>query len=332
MTTLLIIAVLPIANVLVVALFLWLGARLVKASRARYLRAVLASGAICVAGLLPLVGLAVLDRVFGPDNRIATLGMDGVLLIASLAANWAIITWLMGTTYVRAILVWLMGLVGTAGTLAFMFFVIRPFVFEGFIEPSNNMAPTVVGWHTTGVCPHCGGTVIIPAADPGDPRMHYRDEELGICTSCLKTATLPATKQAEAPDRFMVNKLLKPQRWDMIAFRYPPQPEVKYMKRLVGMPGETVYIKDSAVWINDAKAELPAELAHLQYTTPAGAPMVLLGTPDNPWRLGKDEYCVLGDFSERSADSRMWGPVPANNIEGVVSLCYWPPARWKVFK
>jgi signal peptidase I len=284
-----------------------------------------------VVSLLPVAGLAVLDGWLGRDNRIASFAIDGVLSIAELAVFWAIISGVLGTTYFRAILVWLVGLMGTAGTLAFMFFVVKPFVFEGFIATSNSMAPTVAGWHTMGVCPNCGAPVIIPAADPGDPRIHYRDEELGICTSCWKTSTLPAAKDAQAPDRFFVNKLMKVERWDMVVFRYPKEPAVKYMKRVVGMPGETVYIKDGAIWINDTKAELPADLTHLQYTTELGL-MVPFGTAETPWLLGKDEYCVLGDFSERSADSRVWGPLPAGNIEGVVTLRYWPPARWKVFQ
>ena len=52
----------------------------------------------------------------------------------------------------------------------------------------------------------------------------------------------------------MANKLLQPQRWDMIVFRYPKDPTRKYMQRLVGLPGETVYLKGGSVWVNGQEA------------------------------------------------------------------------------
>jgi type IV secretory pathway protease TraF len=105
------------------------------------------------------------------------------------------------------------------------------------------------------------------------------------------------------------------------------------MLRLTGPSDELVHVKEGAVWVNDERVEPPAALAGLHYA--AGAEVGAfppLGTPDHPWRLGPGQYCVLGDFSQRAADSRFWGPVPGSHIEGVVDLCYWPVSRWRAFR
>jgi signal peptidase I len=256
-------------------------------------------------------------------------------LLLQIVLSWCILAAVMRTTFVRAILVWLVTAIPAVVAVAVVFLVLRPYVTEAFIVPANSMAPTVVGWHTEGVCPECQGLLIVPAVPP-EERDQFRVEpdQLGICAVCKKTSSVKAADTAvQQPDRILINKLLKPQRWDMIVLRYPEKPSIKYVKRLVGLPGETVYIKDGAVWINQVKAELPAALTGLTYTTTLerGFP-VQTATPDNPLRLGEEEYCVLGDFSRRSADSRSWGTVPGSHIEGVVSLCYWPISRWKIHR
>jgi signal peptidase I len=72
----------------------------------------------------------------------------------------------------------------------------------------------------------------------------------------------------------------------------------------------------------------------LQYEIypPDGSSPVSEGSPENPWRLGPDQYWVLGDFAHISADSRMWGPVPGANIIGVADLTYWPLSRVKIHR
>ena len=117
----------------------------------------------------------------------------------------------------------------------------------------------------------------------------------------------------------------------MIVFRYPREPAKKYVDRLIGLPGETIHIQDGSIWIDGVKAELPPHLAGLEYVTEHEFGR-FRGAADDPIRLGAEEYCVLGDFSLRSSDSRDWGAVPAENVEGVVCLTYVPLARWKVHR
>ena len=133
----------------------------------------------------------------------------------------------------------------------------------------------------------------------------------------------------------------------MVTFRFPSDPKIIYVKRLVGLPGETVYIKDGAVWIDGRKLDPPPSLKGLDYVT--GMPsmpdmppiMIAAGTPDRPAVLGPDEYFMLGDFSAQSMDSRLWDKgapghppyaVPESYIIGVVTHIYWPPSRWRILR
>jgi hypothetical protein len=112
--------------------------------------------------------------------------------------------------------------------------------------------------------------------------------------------------------------------------------------RLVGLPGEELFIKDGAIWIDGTRLNPPAEIAPLQFTDARERSVgETWGSPERPAKLGADEYFVLGDFALRSSDSRVWTyetdghppyAVPRSYIEGVVTLIYWPPGRWRVFR
>ena len=143
-------------------------------------------------------------------------------------------------------------------------------------------------------------------------------------------------------DRILVSKLIEPKRWDLMVFRYPEDPSVNYVKRLVGLPGEKLAIRDGAIWINDEKMEPPASVAGIRYSpTIEWNGQVHSGPGSEPVELGRDEYFVLGDFVEQSSDSRFWQrgapghppyAVPESHIVGVVVNIYWPINRWTSFR
>jgi signal peptidase I len=130
----------------------------------------------------------------------------------------------------------------------------------------------------------------------------------------------------------------------MIVFRYPADPSVNYVKRLVGLPGEELYIRDGAVWINGQRLEPPDEVGGIEYLMTieiSGHPLPTSAGSMHPARLGPDEYFVLGDFSAESSDSRFWEQgapghppyaVPESHIIGVVTHIYWPISRWRTFR
>jgi len=112
-----------------------------------------------------------------------------------------------------------------------------------------------------------------------------------------------------------------PKRGDVIVFKAPINEEDDYIKRIIGLPGETVSIKNGNVYINGKKLEenyLPSTL----YTNgglclPKGKE---IGVP-------QDHFFVLGDNRPYSSDSRTWGFVPRQNIIGKAWLAYWPPQK-----
>ena len=113
-----------------------------------------------------------------------------------------------------------------------------------------------------------------------------------------------------------------PQRGDVIIFNPPVESEIPYIKRVIGLPGDTVEIKDGTVSING---------------TPVNEPYILQEPPQNnndygPIALSDDEYFVLGDNRNNSSDSRSWGPIKRNDIIGKTWFIYWPPSKWGVIK
>lgn len=333
MATLLFIIALLAGSLLFAALIVWLGARFAKAEQARFSRALFATIVIWLVNGVSTLAAFWFAGVLKHDGLL--LAGEGLLLLAQLVISWLIIARVMRCTFARASLIWLAGLLPTMGVvLALVSLVIKPFMVEAYVVPTNPMAPTIVGWHRTALCPRCQSALIVPAAPPDqlDPFQALERDQAAICRSCLASSMIQITDRTiHSPDRILVNKLLTPQRWDVIVFRYPRDPSHKYMMRLVGLPGETVYVKESALWVNGEKAELPPELAGLRYDRDDEVPGDM-GTPERPWILGEEEYCVLGDFSQRSSDSRFWGLVPGANIEGVLGLCYWPMSRWRLFR
>jgi signal peptidase I len=337
MITLLIVGLFFLGSLLLSAIFLWLGARLLKAGKATFFRALGATMTMVLAGIAIVAGAGWFhDRLNTQDIVVLNLATWAVVG-AQLLLSWLIICFFLQTTLFRAILAWLGSLLAGVVAAGMIVFLIRPYVFEAFVVTTNSMAPTVLGFHQEKTCPHCGGLLIVPVPPPEDlVQFGFARDEVSICSDCQKTAVVENDKSTiRTPDRIMADKLLEPRRWDMIVFR-PPMPLHAgewFVMRLVGLPGEKVYIKDGAVWVNDGKMDLPAELAGLRYVTelPGGTELEHV-TPNNPLRLGPDEYCVLGDFSGRSNDSRSWGPLSGDSIKGVITVRYWPFSRCKIFR
>ena len=328
MTTLLILLVATAAVFLIDAAFLRFGASWVGSKKATWGRS------FVVALILGLVGLSAQLILF-----YLSAGTAGVLFLASLvlliavcAGSWAAISGIFDISWWRAVLVWLTAQFGTVAALIMAGALVRPFIIESFRVPTNAMAPAVAGEHFVGVCPHCGGPTIVPARKKRFSET-YDDPERGICTRCLQVGeALVEEDDVDPGDRVIANKLLSPRRWDLIVFRFPPEPKVIYVKRLVGLPGETVFIRDGKVWVNGEQLELPDAISQLNYVTAIDGLEVEWGTEEHPFRLGPDEFCTLGDFSEMSADSRFWGTVPRENLVGVVAVTYWPWDRLRIWK
>lgn len=123
-------------------------------------------------------------------------------------------------------------------------------------------------------------------------------------------------------------RLKEPTRGDIIVFRYPLDPREHYIKRLIGMPGETVEIKNNRVIIYNN--EYPDGFALEESYLPEGSITQSIG--QSVYLLEEGEFFVLGDNREYSKDSRSFGPVDYSYITGRVIFRGWPLDKISVFE
>ena len=113
----------------------------------------------------------------------------------------------------------------------------------------------------------------------------------------------------------------QPERGEIIVFKYPHDTSQRYIKRIIGLPGETVEIKDEEVLVN---GQILNESSYLpEGPTTSGFTKII---------LSENDYFVLGDNRLHSSDSRSWGSVPKENIVGRAYLRAWPFTVWDKFE
>lgn len=118
-----------------------------------------------------------------------------------------------------------------------------------------------------------------------------------------------------------------PERGDIIVFRYPADPSQFFIKRVIGLPGETVEVSEGTVTVyndNHPNGVILDEEVYL--------PEEYLSAGKRTLTLKGDEYFVMGDNRPASLDSRYFGAVARSAIVGRVWLRGWPLDRWKAFE
>jgi len=141
-------------------------------------------------------------------------------------------------------------------------------------------------------------------------------------------------------DHFFVSKMAywfhEPQRGDIVVFStggiemFAIPPGEEYVKRIVGVPGDTVSIHAPNVLINGKVLDDPPifkEITNGAKGDSGYTNALLLATGDDKIVLGKNEYLVFGDNSQNSLDGRFYGAIKRSNIKGKVILIYWPFER-----
>jgi signal peptidase I len=119
-------------------------------------------------------------------------------------------------------------------------------------------------------------------------------------------------------------RLEEPERGDVITFRYPKNPSLFFIKRIVGLPGEHVEVANGTVTISkDGETAFSLEEPYARDDLP--------GLPPFEKDLKEGEYYVLGDNRPESSDSRVWGILPKENIMGRVLFRLFPPQKFDVF-
>jgi signal peptidase I len=115
-------------------------------------------------------------------------------------------------------------------------------------------------------------------------------------------------------------------RGDVIVFKFPDDPERDFIKRVIGLPGETLEVKEKRVYINGKRLDEP----YVHYLEPPQAPSALsevtafdLRERYGPKTIPPDHYFVMGDNRDNSQDSRYWGFLPASYVKGRALMIYW---------
>ena len=108
----------------------------------------------------------------------------------------------------------------------------------------------------------------------------------------------------------------EPQRGDIIVFSFPMDQKQDLIKRVIGLPGETISINNNEVLVNGVKLEEPYIAQSPVYS--------------GEWTVPEGQLFVLGDNRNDSKDSHQWGLLPTENVIGKALLIYWPPPEWKL--
>jgi signal peptidase I len=109
----------------------------------------------------------------------------------------------------------------------------------------------------------------------------------------------------------------QPNRGDVIVFEYPKDLSRDFIKRVIGLPGETVEVRGGKIYID-------GQLMPEPFGPNPGS------STNGPITVGSDEVFVMGDNRNNSSDSRTWGSLPLKYVIGKALLSYWPPRYWAV--
>ena len=122
-------------------------------------------------------------------------------------------------------------------------------------------------------------------------------------------------------------KFGNPERGDVVIFRYPRNPKEYFIKRVIGLPGEKVEVKDGKITVYNGEYPEGFRLDENIYL-PSGT----ITSGNYTFELKNDEYFVLGDNRGASADSRLWGALEKHYIVGRAWIRAWPLNEFSIFK
>ena len=193
-------------------------------------------------------------------------------------------------------------------------FAFRETLVEAFVVPTGAMAPAIYGAHADARCDNCGITYGVSMSTwSGPQRGRPREIVSTRCPNCDEPGQVSTTAAILSGDRLLVEKLGRPKRWDLIVFKYPKDPSVNYVKRLVGLPGEKLDLVGGDVFINDSRLQKAPGVArdmwllmHDTDYTPAKTtpdrPQWRTVAPESSWRNSSGKWRFEGSDVDAEAD------------------------------
>ncbi|SRR5579875_387084 len=173
--------------------------------------------------------------------------------------------------------------------------IIRTFLIQAYKIPSGSMEPTLL----------IGDHILVNKLDFG---LRMPDSFFGV-----------RPLSGIIPYGHYLFHLEPIQRGDVVVFVFPPDPTKDFIKRVIAVGGDTVEVRGKSVYVNGNKIDDP----HAYYDPSESETTIAPRDHYGPVTVPKGEVFVMGDNRERSYDSRFWGFVPDNNVEGRAMVIYW---------
>ena len=301
--------VLIVSQLLIQSLVLWPASRWLKVANVTFSRA-LATVAVLITfnGVLSAAYYFLNEKLNG---RLASTHFDLFVAILQIAGACYLCMRILRSSLWRSLLLLLIiGAVGIA--MAFPLALgARQWVCEAFVMPTGSSAPTIYGAHSDIVCKNCKFRYAVSESDRAmgsGPSAHPIPT---ACPNCREPYDVPGDAKIVPGDRFLVNKIGRPKRWDLVAHRNPEPPRQAFVKRLVGLPGERIEIFGGDIFINGLRLRKPAaglaDLWILVHDTDYIPKHVGPGTPrwksersPSPWKQSEGGWSCAAQ-NERSA-------------------------------
>jgi len=141
---------------------------------------------------------------------------------------------------------------------------------------------------------------------------------INFLTSRIRVESVSMRETLKPGDYVVVNKIVYKfddiQRGDIIVFQPPFQSPEPYIKRVIGLPGDSIVVDANGISINYQRIAEPYVLREAGKT--------------GEWIVPPGKIFVMGDNRGNSSDSRAWGMLPIENVMGKAEFVYWPPSQW----
>ncbi len=255
-------AVVAIGGFLASILVLWFYGRVLKAEKVTLARA----AAACL--LMTLLTIAATRGTLVFDDQLLELAPWALVAVAlaELSVEFLIaclcVCWLFRTSFGRAGLIWLCSVVTNLVLAIALALALRTTCAEAFVVPTGAMSPAIYGMHCYKVCDNCDYKLAAGVTY----RLGYAPSGTAVttCTNCGHSVEILPSDATISGDRILASKLAEPRRWDLVVFHPPQAPEVMYVKRLVGLPGEEVETREGDIFINGRRQrKLPGTVTEL---------------------------------------------------------------------